>query len=367
MGIGQMIKTTLARVSNVGICSELQKSEVRKIHLTNQTVLILSFATVPYLLLFRLFGTPFLAWLIIPVFASFVSCIVLNHYRQYWASRMLFVIFANAAAFYYSAKLGIPANVHNLYFAFVGLPLMLFEPYRIRSILVSILIPLGCYFVIITQLAEKFISPTPPYAWSFFWISISASITVFAVIILYLISSYKSHQRHEASLLAANTELQHQQAIFKRRIAAIHDMTEQCNTVSEWQSTCENIFKYQLNSSTVKTWLATEVVSIEETPPYSFVDQDTAQDLLAHTDTFTWKSEDISVLFPLVSHSGLIAMIGLATHEPLTPDDLDFAVIVAKELQKTLQFIKSTDVMRNLNMSEFVQKKRGSFSRDAYH
>ena len=54
-------------------------------------------------------------------------------------------------------------------------------------------------------------------------------------------------------------------------------------------------------------------------------------------------------------------MIGLSPKEPLSTEDLEFAVMVAKELQKTLQLIRSTEAMKTLNMVEFVQKNEAMF------
>ena len=204
----RLIGKKIREISNIDINPLLSAGEARKVQLTNQIVIVLALATIPYILIFNILGAPLLGWLIIPVFTAFVFCIVLNHFQHYWASRMLFVLLANAAAFYYSAKLGATANVHHLYFAFVGFPLLLFEFHRTVSIFVSIIIPFGCYFLLLANFNQKWIPLTPLYEWSLLWISVSAGITVFWVIILYLISIYKSHQRYEDSLLESNTTLQ---------------------------------------------------------------------------------------------------------------------------------------------------------------
>jgi hypothetical protein len=121
---------------------------------------------------------------------------------------MVFVILTNLAAFYYSAKLGISANVHNLYFAFVGFPLMLFEPKRVVSVIVSVGFSLFCYFFLLMNFEQHWITTLQPHSWSVLWISISANITVFVVIVLYLRSGYRSYQRYEESLINSNTSLQ---------------------------------------------------------------------------------------------------------------------------------------------------------------
>ena len=166
-----------------------------------------------------------------------------------------------------------------------------------------------------------------------------------------------------SALQKAYAEIQTQQALFKRRIAAIHEMTEQCNTLPEWRLTCENVFKYQLNSTTVAIWLAEDIALKSETawPAHLAIDDEKAYALLSKIGCMSWKSRDISVLLPLVATTGVTAVIGLASDEALTSDDLDFAVIVGKELQKALQFIKATETMKNLNLSEFTQKNESLF------
>jgi signal transduction histidine kinase len=202
------LRKFLYNIANTGVDAHLSDNDLRKIRLTNQIVLVLGFATIPYIFLFNIFGVPWLAWLIVPVCGSFFSCIVLNHFRRYWESRMLFVILANMAAFYYSAKLGMSANVHNLYFAFVGFPLMLFEPKRVASLVFSVGLALLCYFFLLLNFEQHWISTLQTHSWSVLWISISANLTVFIVIILYLRSGYRSYQRYEESLINSNTSLQ---------------------------------------------------------------------------------------------------------------------------------------------------------------
>ena len=80
------------------------------------------------------------------------------------------------------------------------------------------------------------------------------------------------------------------------------------------------------------------------------------QELLSQTGCFTWNDSGVSVLLPLVAGATLVGLIGLAPEDALSDDDREFAVMVAKELQKGLQLIRSIEAMKTLNMSEFVQK-----------
>jgi len=206
-------------------------------------------------------------------------------------------------------------------------------------------------------------------------------------------------EKNLQALQTAYTTLESQQALLKRRITAIHAMTESCKTRSEWETVCIQIFQHHLGM-TPRVWLADEGTKLSinteamnngglgATVPKTFFFLGGAEEekeelkglrwslsvaevfnpmsadgqaLLSQIGCFTWNAAGVSVLLPLVSGSTLIGMIGLSPSEPLSTEDLEFAVMVAKDLQKTLHLIRSAEAMKTLNMVEFVQKNEAMF------
>jgi DNA-binding CsgD family transcriptional regulator len=127
--------------------------------------------------------------------------------------------------------------------------------------------------------------------------------------------------------------------------------------LEEWQEICKNIFKYQLNVETVLIWFSNQpggVAVAADLPPYMFIVD--AGMVLQKTGCESWYESGVSLVIPFMSGTGVCSLVGLNLGYVLSKDDLEFVGFVARELQKNLQFIQSTETMRNLNMTEFVHK-----------
>jgi len=111
----------------VGVYQNLNDALAKKIILTNQIILLLIGASLPYIILFFFMSKPIISVSLIFVELAFISCILMNHFRFYTLSRLCIFLFANFATFFYSTTFGEAAGVQILFFSFVGMPLVIFE------------------------------------------------------------------------------------------------------------------------------------------------------------------------------------------------------------------------------------------------
>jgi DNA-binding CsgD family transcriptional regulator len=172
----------------------------------------------------------------------------------------------------------------------------------------------------------------------------------------------KSVQDSKSALQTAYTTLHSQQTLLKRRITAIHDMTTSCGDLAEWEKICVNIFQYELNIHPM-IWLSqtAEKSLSKELPNLLFIKDNNAMTLLSEVGCLSWRQAGVAVLLPIVFGDAVQAVIGLSPEEPLSNEDMDFTVMVSKELQKSLQFIRAAETLKTLNMATFVEANESLF------
>ncbi len=219
-----------------------------------------------------------------------------------------------------------------------------------------------------------------PYLSCMFFLSVVTTLAIvfFVIRFFMLLSEAYNHEVmkanqlleiNHAALQTAYTRLESQQILLKRRITAIHEMTADCADLPEWERVCRNIFQYQLNL-TPQAWVAKGDAGGDvlvgfrmkgELPSILHTKDDVGRHLLHDIDCFPWIAEGVAVLLPVVSGATLHAVIGLSPAEPLSTEDLEFAVMVVCALQKSLQFIRSAETLKTLNMATFVADNEALF------
>jgi len=315
-----------------------------------------------------------------------VASSALMRWGYFGFAKWLLVLCTNGAVFYYANVLGKEAGIQLVFFSLTGASLVIFEWQKERLQAVALIVVASLSYLFCEWFGYPLFEKI--HLSGHFLMFIHTTIVCAAVCIFLLptLFYYKLFFTRESQLQASNTNLQTaytrletQQTLLKRRITAIHTMTESCRTLPEWEGICTQIFRHHLNM-TPRLWLAAAAQKIsvdseamnkselKELLPFdpvqgSFdIEEPWGRALLDATGCFTWNAAGVSVLLPLVSSGAtLIGMIGLSPKEPLSTEDLEFAVMVAKELQKTLQLIRSTEAMKTLNMSEFVRKNEAMF------
>jgi len=147
--------------------------------------------------------------LIIPVVTSFFACIVINRFGFYKTGKFCFILFSNAAAFFYSGYFGFGASIHLLFFSYLGVSLILFDPDQKISIGIGAIIPLFTYFLLHYH---YFISPFFPIQDLPFSVArsihIFSSVTVFIIVWLYHQFYFSSNEHIKSDLKVQKNELE---------------------------------------------------------------------------------------------------------------------------------------------------------------
>jgi DNA-binding CsgD family transcriptional regulator len=365
--------------------NQLQDSESglnRRVRLSNQIALLLIVCSAPYALVFYFMGYVGLSLLILPLDASFGLVLWFNCKQWFSCGRSMVLFSGNMAAFVYALLLGEAADAQLLFFSFIGLPLIIFELRERFLMYVWMIVPAVSFFVLkvsgFALMSNVGLTPMQASLISYSATFVSLLIIVIALHFLtkdnrdyekaYLVSLENVREKR-SQLQTAYTRLESQQILLKRRITAIHEMTADCADLPEWERVCRNIFQYQLNL-TPQAWVAKGDAGGDvlvgsrmrgELPSILHTKDDVGRHLLHDIDCFSWIADGVAVLLPVVSGATLQAVIGLSPAEPLSTEDLEFAVMVVGALQKSLQFIRSAETLKTLNMSTFVADNEALF------
>ncbi len=103
----------------------LDPSIARRIVLSNKLALLLFVVATPYFFFFQWVSFRFAA-VVLPLLFCFGSVLFLNWKRRYVFARLVLLLAACGGAFFYADSLGREAGVQLLYFAFLGMPFILF-------------------------------------------------------------------------------------------------------------------------------------------------------------------------------------------------------------------------------------------------
>ncbi|NBV41465.1 sensor histidine kinase [bacterium] len=176
-------------------------TKINKVRTCNQIALIIGLACLPYTYIFRAVNLPGLANLIIPISLLFFSVRWINGRGFRRTANFVLIVTANLAATLYSASLGERTFIHALFFAFVGLPLVIFEPDEKWSIRFSSGLALACSLFLQIHFHVKPLVPVNSIPEnSIVIISECAIVTVLAITILYL-------RANQTEILAAHRKL----------------------------------------------------------------------------------------------------------------------------------------------------------------
>jgi len=355
---------------------EVQPLLARKNDLALRIAIIFIILAVPYVVIVRYLHMGEIEAMVMATIGFLSLSIVFNRLKAYSISKALLVIGPTLTFFGTANILGPAAGAQFLLFTLVALPLFLFEMTQVVWIVLCMLVPISAHIAL--ELGH--------YDWIshgayldpkiLLYIRCFVIVTTFLLLVLSAGAYFLSNRRYElkleeknqelesknADLQTAYTRLDTQKTLLKRRITAIHTMTESCRTIPEWEGICVQVFRHHLNMTPL-VWLANneEKLPVESMSDHLPICAAQAQTLLQTTGSFAWNGSGVSVLLPLVSGSVLLGLIGLAPDEVLSTEDLEFAVMVAKELQKTLHLIRSTEAMKTLNIVEFVKKNEALF------
>jgi DNA-binding CsgD family transcriptional regulator len=348
---------------------------------TSRIALIFVALCLPYYLIFDHLALHHARAFVLPTAMPAAIAYALYRLKQPIASKVTLIIGTALCLFVAADILGANAGMETLTLALLPFPFLLFSYQEKSWVAGCTLIILTVYLTMGNGLASLLVQPETMSQVMSEWIRRSAEITTFLLLTLssgaYFLNKHADTEKlalytqsleiNNTALQTAYTALDSQQTLLKRRITAIHEMTADCADLPEWERVCRNVFRYQLNL-TPQIWVATggtplpsRMKGAVDLPSIIFTKDDDGRYLLHDIDCFPWIADGVSVVLPIVSGTTLQAVIGLSPTEPLSTEDLDFAVMVIGALQKSLQLIRSAETLKTLNMSTFVSDNEALF------
>ena len=197
-----------------------RRSLIQKIKISNTIAFIVSFVAAPYTYFFRAYSTS-LANIVFVIILAFLSVIILNKCRYYTVSRFVLILSANISAAYYSASFGEETGIHLLFFAYIMLPLVIFQYHEIYKMSLGALITILCIGYLEFS---HYYSPTPIVTSP----SFQNFIHLFIIVLVLAFNLMSTHQREKKletflkRLQRANSKLRYanQQMVFKKKLEA---------------------------------------------------------------------------------------------------------------------------------------------------
>ena len=195
-------------------------SENRRVVLTNQISLLLLLVSAPYFLVFWGMNQPLLSVMILPLDIAFVLCLFLNRAHKTGAAKLLLLCAGNAAAFLYANLLTEMANAQLLFFAFAGIPLLLFSHRERFKMWGGVLLSVILYFVsdLTAYSLVPWVTVTPEQATI---IRYTAAACTFLIIVLYLRFLVQGNRQAERMLHNANHAISNER---EKLEIAYHDL-----------------------------------------------------------------------------------------------------------------------------------------------
>lgn len=220
---------------NIGIDRSSSFDKQSRIQLVNQIAFVFIIAAAPYSALFRYMGDPVLAILVVPSVAMFIICILLNYYKKNNLSRIFLLVAIVIPIYFYSGAIGKSSGIHNTLYAFITIPLVIFDrleywPKRVGVFLCigsAILLELTGYNVIYKSTIEEQFYPT---------IDITIKVVTFFILILTIQFYKKANQliqrqlkKYNSSIQQSNKELKkaYKELENKKKLDAEYEMARQ--------------------------------------------------------------------------------------------------------------------------------------------
>ena len=133
----------LQKVLSLKISPDIATSSARKLRLTQTLCAAFFVISSSYWFIFDFFDLWVAQLFVIPIVLNYCVAGILN--KKGWHTTAQFLIIAGTALslFSFSLLLGKDSGAHLIFFALIGLPLILFEPYQKKIITLTTLIPIG--------------------------------------------------------------------------------------------------------------------------------------------------------------------------------------------------------------------------------
>ncbi|NQY73150.1 MAG: hypothetical protein HRT90_00135 [Candidatus Margulisbacteria bacterium] len=193
--------------------SDQSPDDIRRIILTNQLALTFAITCFLYIVIFYFVGSPILSLAAWPFELIFITCIILNKYTCYTASKYLLIFNINGAITLFSLLVGKDSGIIMAFFAALMVPIILFHSNNRskRNILCFLII---CLFVFVETLGYKIVEPISienPFFIQMIYLSLA--LVTFSIILLGMNFYITSATITENLLKKSQEEVHHQKTL----------------------------------------------------------------------------------------------------------------------------------------------------------
>jgi hypothetical protein len=126
---------------------DLTQEQKSRIQLSNTISYLITLVAFPYIFFFRNYSET-LANIIIVIILAFLTVPILNRLKKTISARYILIITTNLTAAYYASAFGKSTGIHYLFFAYLLLPIIIFEFHQKKHILLGTLLPTILLFLL---------------------------------------------------------------------------------------------------------------------------------------------------------------------------------------------------------------------------
>ncbi len=201
-GLGIFRKAVSLEISN-----ETSGSTARKLRLTQTLCASFFIISSTYWFIFGFFDLKVAQLFVIPIVVNYCIAGVLNKKGWHTTSQFLIIVGTALSLFSFSLLLGKESGAHLIFFALIGLPLILFEPHQKKTIAITTLIPIVLAFLLEITNYSLFIPKTYLSPVIYVYLYPIAIITCAIMIFLAFLFYFRLHYEYEQQLITVNQNL----------------------------------------------------------------------------------------------------------------------------------------------------------------
>ena len=181
--------------------------KAKKIEWTGNLSIIFSIISSSYWFIFGFFDLWIAQLFVIPIVLNYCIAWILNKKGWHTTSQFLIITGTALSLFSFSLLLGKNSGAHLIFFALIGLPLILFEPHQKKIITITTLIPISLALLLerinYSLLISEAHLPTEIYGYLYPIAIITCAIMIFLAFLFY----FRLHYEYEQQLITTNDNL----------------------------------------------------------------------------------------------------------------------------------------------------------------
>ncbi len=212
----------------------------KSILFTNRIAWLFILFSTPYAFIFY-FLSPALGFCVIPFLLLYGVSLVFNRYGYYNLAKFNLLLWGSIGIMIYASAFGKESGIQMLYYAFSGVPLLIFSAHEITKKAIGIFIPLACFLIVscsgYSLFPKLMLSPEiQGYLYT------SVFLTVFSLIASYLFAFIWISNKSEKELEEANSQLEQKSIEIENKRQQAEELAQNLqHSYTELQDTHERL------------------------------------------------------------------------------------------------------------------------------